>query len=129
MRHAAAIDVVGQVIQRVQPNAVILWRRAFDRAEIDVVNLTFASVINEIQIRSANAFDGGNVQFHRPDTAMHRRRAALHGLGERSGGIIDVKGHGVGRRAMLVAEIRHLAIAVHVEDEVDAALRIATDVL
>jgi hypothetical protein len=44
-------------------------------------------------------------------------------------GIGDAERHRIGRRPMLLAEIRDLAGIVHVEQEVDVALRVAADIL
>ena len=129
MRHAAAVHIMGQVIERVQADTVVIGRRACDRLEIDIIDFAFAGLVDKVKVRPADAGDGGNVQFHRADPAIDRGGAALHRFGKGGGGVVDPKGHGVGRRAVLVAELRDLADALHVEQEIDVALGVAADIL
>ncbi len=74
VRHPPAVDVVGQVIERVQADAAVVRARA-GRAEVDVVDLVLAGAVDEVQVRAADALDRRDVELHRPDRAGHRRRA------------------------------------------------------
>ena len=64
-----------------------------------------------------------------PTGPLHRLGAALDRQLQRLGGVLDAEGHGVGRGAVRGAERRRLAGRLHVEDEVDVALREAQHVL
>jgi len=88
-----------------------------------------AVAVDEIEVRAADPLDGRDVQLHGPDRALHRLRAALHRQLERLGRVADPESHGVGRRAVGLAESRGLALRLHVEDEVDVALAEAEHVL
>ena len=76
VRHPPAIDVVGEVIERVKANRAVIDRRS-GRTEVDVVDFVLARLIDEVQVRPADALDRGDIKFHRPDRTRHRRRPAL----------------------------------------------------
>ena len=43
-----------------------------ERQEIDIVDRMVAIAVDEIDQAAADAFDGRDTQFHRPDLAVHR---------------------------------------------------------
>ena len=126
--HLPALQVVREVIERVEADAVGLGHGAFDRLEIDIIDGRCTRPVDQIEVRPANALDRRDVELHRPDLAGYRRSAALDGKLQRLVRIGNPERHGIGRRPAFFAELRGLAVRLHVEDEIDVALRIAADV-
>ena len=129
MVHPAAIDVVGQVIERVEAYRCLIARCAGDRYEIDVVDFLRAIAIDQIEVRSANALDCRDVEFHRADGPMHRGRTTLHRFIERLPRVMHAERHRVGGWAVRITEFGDLSFRFHVQQEIDVALLIAADIL
>ena len=129
MVHAAAIHIMGQVIQRVQADGVLVRRSTRDRREIDVIDGAAAGAVDQIQVRPADPLDCGDIQLARAVLAADRGCAAFQRQFQRLGGIGDAECHGVGGGAVRLAEIGDLPGGVHVEQEIDVALGIAADIL
>ena len=128
--HAAAMDVVGQVIEIMQSRLLGLRIALADPDEIDVPDRALLAVsVDEIEQRSANALDGWNGELHRADLAFEglgaqRQRAVIGLLG-----IDDAEGHGAGAWPMLGRELLGERIGLGIDDEVDVALAPERDLL
>jgi hypothetical protein len=68
--HASAMDVVGQVIDTSQPDP--RHSAIFQGREVDIVDRPLAVSVDEIDQAAADPFDGGDVELHRSDLAVHR---------------------------------------------------------
>ena len=116
------MDIVGEVIEIGEPDTFDPLRRARQGDEIDVVDVLRAIAIDEIEVGAADTLDRWDVQLHRADSALHRRRPSLDRELERLAGVAHAEGHGVGRGTVRRAEVGRLTLRLHVEDEVDVAL-------
>src|SRR5690606_497718 len=85
--------------------------------------------VDQIDQAVADALDGGDGEFHRPDMGFDAPGAELAGALVGLGGIPDAEGHGTDRRTMDAGEALGKAFRLGIEDEVDVALAIKRDVL
>ena len=120
--HLPAAHVVGQVVDALQADGVVIRAAAFDVLEVDIVDGLVAIAIDEIQQRAADAFDAGNVQLAEVGVAAHQLGALLLDVGRGLGGVPDPEGHGAGAGAMLLAEGTHVPGGAAVEHDVDVVL-------
>src|SRR3954471_4409939 len=77
MLHPPAIDVVGEVVERVQAHraGVALGPRHW--LEVDVVDLLRAVAVDEIEVGAAYPLDGGDFEFARPARRLDWRCATF----------------------------------------------------
>ena len=127
--HAAAMDVVGEVIDIGQAGAARVGLHARHGHEVDVVDAAVAVAIDQEDQAVADALDGRDVQLHRADLALHRLGAERLRPLQGGAGILDAKGHGADRRSVHAGEGLGEAVGLGVDDEVDLALAIERHVL
>ena len=127
--HAALIDVVGDVIDGGQALAVRTALGALDGREIDVVDRSITVAVDEIDEAAADAFDGRDVELHRPRRTRDRLGAELDGPGVGPARILDAKRHGAHRGAVHPGEGLGEAVGLGIDDEIDIALAIEGDIL
>src|SRR3546814_9707558 len=72
-----SVHIVGEVVERVKAGGVVVADGALDRLEVDVVDLLGAIAVDQIKERTADAFDGGDIEFVGPARRRDRRGAAL----------------------------------------------------
>ena len=121
--HVAAIDVVGDVIDLAEPDAVVREPRArVGRHKVDVVDRMLAVTVDQIDHAAADAFDGRDVKFHRPDLVAERLGASGDQLCVRGGRILDPERHGTGARSVRFGETAAVTVGFGVDDEVHIAL-------
>ena len=128
--HAAAVDVVGEVIDELQAVPHRMAVHAVDELEVDVVDRpALAMAVDQVQRRAADTLDRRQAQLHRAGRDLDRLGAQLQcaGIGQRR--VLDPKRHAAGRWAMLGSEVRGRAARLVVDDEVDLALAIQHHVL
>src|SRR5690606_16987396 len=122
-RHAATMHVVCQVVDIGQADAFRIALGALDRHEVDIIDGAARSVaVDQIDQAVADALDGGDGEFHRPDMGFDAPGAELAGALVGLGGIPDAEGHGTDRRTMDAGEALGKAFRLGIEDEVDVAL-------
>src|SRR5258708_4008322 len=140
LRHAAAVHVVGQVIDEGKTGAGRRWRIAAPEAlearqgpEVDVVDRVAVCVlgiaVDKVDEGVADAFDRRNVELAGAGRILHAPRAALDELVIGARGIAYPECHGAYARAMATREILGERAGLGVEDEVDVALLVERDVL
>ena len=128
--HAAAVDVVRQVIDDREAAAGRVAVHTFDEVEVDVVDRRAVLVaVDQVDGRATDALDGGQAQLHRPGRDLDRLGALLECAVVGEMRIMHAKRHAARARAMLAREIPGLALRLVVDDEVDAALSPQADVL
>ena len=118
--HVAAMDVVREVVDERQARR--LERLGRDRPKVHVVDGVFAVPVDEIDERSPDADDRGNVEFHRPDAVAMRLRAERDRALERRRRIPYAKRHGAHGRPMRLGELLRERVGLGIDDEVDVAL-------
>jgi hypothetical protein len=119
--HAAAMGVVGQMVDPDQPDP----RHGFlrdQRHEIDIVDRLPAIAVDEVDQAAADPLDRRDVELHRPELAMHRLGAEPDRpvIGRR--GILDPEGDRADRRPVQPGKRLGKAFRLGVDDEVDVAL-------
>jgi hypothetical protein len=120
--HAAAVDVVRQVVDQPQAVALGMAVDAVDELEVDVVDaLAVLEAVDQVQRRAADALDGRQAQFHRPGRDLHRLRAALQRQRVGLVRVAHAKGQATGAGAVFGGEVRGQAARLAVDDEVDAS--------
>src|SRR5262249_14655192 len=70
--HAAAMDVVREVIDIGQADAPWIGVDSRRSHEVDVIDAAVAVAVDEKDEAVADALDRRDIQFHRPDLALHR---------------------------------------------------------
>ncbi|MNF70890.1 hypothetical protein D3C84_528210 [compost metagenome] len=120
--HLPAFDVVGQMIQLLQADRVVVRRTAFDVLEIDVVNALVAVAVDQIQQGTADAFDAGDIQLAEVGVAAHQLRPLRLDIGRRLGRIFHPESHGAGAGPVLQSELVDMSGGAAVEHEVDVVL-------
>ncbi|MCY1354756.1 hypothetical protein D9M69_411470 [compost metagenome] len=113
---------MGQVVDALQAHGVVIRRTALDELEVDVVDALVAVAVDQVQQRTADALDAGNVQFAEVGVAADQGGAPGLDVGGGLGRVLHPEGHGAGARAVLQAELAHVAGGVAVEDDVDVVL-------
>src|SRR5205085_1494631 len=94
----------------------------------DVVDRAVAVTVNEIDHAAADAFDRGDVEFHRADLVVERLGAALEQLVIRGDSILDAERHRAGRWSVRLREARPVTVGFRIDDEVHTALTKKSDV-
>src|SRR5690606_2738858 len=120
--HLPAAHVVGQVVDALQTDSIVVGAAAFDVLEVDVIDALVAIAVDQIQQRAADAFDAGNVQLAEVGVAAHQFGPLLLDVGGGLGGVLDPEGHGAGTGAMLLAEGTYVAGGTAIEHDVDVVL-------
>ena len=129
-RHPAAVDVVRQVIERLQAVADRAPIDAGQELEVDVVDrLAVLEAVDQVERRAADALDRRQAQLHRPGRHLERLRAELERARVGLVRIADAKGEPARRRPVLGGEVAGVALRLAVDDEVDVALAEQDDVL
>ena len=77
MVHPAAVHIVGEVVERVQADVVVVAARARHRLEIDVVDLLGAVAVDEVEVGAADPLDRRDVELARAARGLDRHGAAL----------------------------------------------------
>src|SRR3546814_182893 len=98
--HPSAFQIMRQMVERMEADAVAVLAGAGLRDEIDIIDFLRAIAIHKIKVRAANALNSGNVEFHWSGFAFYRRSAPLDRQLERLGRIMYPEGHGIGGRSM-----------------------------
>ena len=130
IRHATAIDVVGQVVDELQARPHRMTLHAFDEIEVDVIDRrALTKPVDQVQRRTANALDCRQTQLHRARGDFNRLRAQLQRTVVGFLRILDPKRHTAHRRAVLSREVGGDAVGLAVEDEIDLTLTIERHVL
>ena len=130
IRHATAVHVVRHVVDDSEPVAQRMAVRALDEIEVDVVDrLAFLEAVDQVQGRTADALDGGQVQFHRAGAKFYRLCTQFECALESQARVLDPESQPAGRGPVLRREIRGHAARLAVDDEVDVALAVQRDVL
>src|SRR5262249_20224666 len=123
--HAPAMDIVGEMIDVIEPNSFGARIALADPVEIDLVDRAFLAIaIDKIDLQTADAFDGGNVELDRPDPGLRRLGAERQGPLEGVTCIDHAKGHGGSARSMLFGKALRKRALLGIDDEVYAALAI-----
>ncbi|MNT21252.1 hypothetical protein D3C72_1565860 [compost metagenome] len=119
-----------EVVDEVQAVAHGAAVHAFDEFEVDVVDgLAVFKAVDQIQRCAADALDGGQAQLHGAGGDFDGLGAQVECALVRLVGVFHTKGHAAGRRAVLGAKVRGLAVGLAVQDEVDAVLAVQHHVL
>ncbi|MNN40578.1 hypothetical protein D3C81_1546580 [compost metagenome] len=78
--------------------------------------------VDEVQQRTANAFDAGDVQLAEVGVAADQLGTLGLDVGGGLGGVLHPEGHGAGARAVLLGELMDVAGRAAVEHDVDVVL-------
>ena len=124
--HPPALQIVGEVVERVEADAVIVDAGAGGR-EVGVVDARCC--VDQIEVCAANAFDRGDVELAGAVVAGDLSRAAVEREFYRVRAVRNAERHRIGGGSVRVAEAGDLARFIHVEQEVDVALCVAADIL
>ena len=129
-RHAAAVDVVREVVHQLQAVACRVAVDALEELEVDVVDrLAVLEAVDEVERRAADALDRRQAQLHRAGRYFDRLRAELQRAVVGLVRVLDPEGQAAGRGAVLAREVPGKALRLAVDDEVDVALAVERDVL
>ncbi|MNO91899.1 hypothetical protein D3C76_834580 [compost metagenome] len=120
--HLPALDVVGQVVDGHQADGVVVGAAAFDELEVDVIDAVRTVAVDEVQQRTADAFDAGDVQLAEVGVAADQLGTLGLDVGGGLGGVLHPEGHGAGARAVLFGELVDVAGRAAVEHDVDVVL-------
>ena len=127
-RHAALVHVVGQMVDRTEPDPG--RRHARDQGhEIDIVDRVFAVAVDEVDEAAADPLDRRDVELHRPDLAVHRLGAEPDRpvIGRRR--VLDPERDRADRGPMQPGKRLGKALGLGIDDEIDPALAVERDVL
>src|SRR5471032_1406002 len=138
--HAAAMDVVGQVVDIGQAMADRIGLRARDGDEVHVVDADVADgallaavlalpAVDQVDQRIADALDGGDVQLHRAGLVVETPGAQFQRALVGMRGVVDADGDGAHGRAVVAREALRERVLLGVDDEVDVALAVQRHVL
>jgi hypothetical protein len=128
--HAAAVHVVGEVVDQLEAVPARMALHAVQELEVDVVDrLAVLEAVDQVERRAADALDRGQAQLHRTGGDLHRLRAQFERARIRPVRVLNAKRHGARRRPVLGREVRRRAARFVVDDEVDAALAVQRNVL
>ena len=123
MRHAATVDVVGEVVDGVQ---ACTHRLPVHPGQVDEVNVVdgqrIAVAVDEIDDGTANAPQRRQTQFHGPVANFHGFGATFYSQRIGLGGVPYPPPHATGGRPVLGGEVVGRAAWLVVDDEVDAPL-------
>src|SRR5579872_6487316 len=123
--HASLMDVVRQMVDRRQADALRRLLDARYRHKIDVVDrATRAVAVDEVDEAAADALDRRDVQLHRADPALDRLGAELDRPAIGQGRVGDPKRDGTNARAVKPREALRKAFRLGIDDEIDIALTI-----
>ena len=121
---------MGDMIDRRQARPVM--RKAARRIgghKIHVIDGLGAIAVNQIDHAAADAFDGGDVQLHRPHGIGERRGAARQQLAIRRARVRDPEGHGAGAGAVGGGEPGTMAARLGIDHEIGVALAVQRHLL
>ena len=129
VRHAAAIHVMGQMVDDFQASAHRMAIHTFDEHKVDVIDrAAFTVTVDQVQRRAADAFDRWQVEFHRTRRDFDRLRTQFQRTGVGLLGIAYTKRHAAHRRAVFSREVGRHTVRLVIEDQVDVALTIQVHV-
>ena len=121
------MHVVGQVVDRGEPDPG--GRPVGDqRVEINIVDRAVAIAVDEVDEAAADPLDRRDVQFHRPELAVHRLGAELDRAVVGRGGVLDAERDRADRGPVQARESLRKALGLGVQDEIDIALLVERDV-
>ncbi len=104
--HAAAVDVVGQVIDLEETASLRVPVDAIEELEIDVIDGGAALItVDQVQRRSADALDGRQAELHRAGRNIDRLSAQLERAVVGFVRVAYAKRHAAGRRTVFLREI------------------------
>ncbi len=130
VRHAPAINVVGEVVDDLQAGTDRVAVHTFDELEVDVVDrAAFLETVDQVQRRTADALDRWQAQLHRAGFDFHRLGAQFQGAGIGLVGVTHAERHAAYRRAVFGGEVRGDALGFVVQDQVDVTLAIQVHIL
>ena len=125
IRHAPAVDVVGQVVDDFQARAHRMAIDTFYKHKVDVINrAAFTVAINQVQWCATNALDSRQIQFHRASRNFNRLRAQLQRPSISLLCIAHPKSHAAHRRAMFGGKVRSDTVRFIIENQIDLALTV-----
>src|SRR5947208_72130 len=111
------MNIVGQVIDAGEADARH-YRVGHQRREVDIIDRPLAVTVDEVDQTAADSLDGGDVELHRSDLAVHglgaERDRALVGLGC----VGDAKGDRAYRWTVQSGEGLGKALRLGIEDKV-----------
>src|SRR5229473_1615992 len=130
LRHAPAMDVVRQVIDVGEADALGIVLDAGQILEVDVVDrAALAVTVDQVDQRIADALDRRDIELHRPDLALDapgaKRQRPLVGEGR----VLDPERDGANAGAVHARETLGEAVLLGIDDEVDVALAVERDIL
>ena len=130
VRHPTAVDVVGEMVDVREADALRRTRRAGQPLEVDVVDARpFSVTIDEIERRAPDRADRRQAQLHRAGRQVDRLGAEFERTRISMLGIGDTERHAASPRPVLLGEESCLAVPFAVDDEVDAALPVERHIL
>src|SRR5437762_7185383 len=140
LRHAAAMHVVGKVVDKGQAGTGRRGRiaaperlEALQGPEVDVVDGIAVGIlgitVDKVDERVADALDRRNVELAGASRILHAPRAALDQFPIGAGRVAHAERHRTHARAVAAREILRERARLGVEDEVDVALLIECDIL
>ena len=127
MIHPALEHVVGQMVDRGEADARHVL--VADAHEIDVVDRVPAIAVDQIERAAADAFDGRDVELHRPGPPGERLGAELERAAIGGGRIFDPERHGADAGPVGGGKRLGGALRFRVQDEIDVTLAVLGDVL
>ena len=127
--HAAAMDIVGEMVDLEKPDALRRRIGAGQRQEIDVVDGAVAIAVDEIDEAAADPLDRRNVELHRTDLALDALGAQRQRAGIGLGGVADAERHGADRGTVQAREGLGEALRLGIDQEIDLALAVERHVL
>ena len=125
--HIAAMDVVGQVVDLIEP-CVHLGHAGLPVGVEDKVHVidgaALAIAIDKGEGTLADAVDGGDVEFHGADFAHKRLGPLANGVLLGTAGIAHPKRHAAHARTMGPGKLLRLGVGLGIDHEVDVPLAI-----
>ena len=128
--HAAAMNVVGQVIDVGEADALRIVIDPRQEFEIDVVDAALLAVaVDQVDQRIADALDRRDVELHRPDLVLDTPGAERQRPLVGEGCVLHPEGDRADRRAVHARKALGEAVGLGIDDEVHVALAVERDVL
>ena len=123
--HAAAMDIVCQVVDDRETHTRGVRIDAGQRHEIDVVDCAARAIaVDEVDQAAANPLDRRDVELHRPDAAEHRLGAQFDRPLISHRGILHPERDCTDARAVQPRKALRKAFRFGIDDEIDVALAV-----
>ena len=130
MRHAAAINIVRQVIDNLETSADGIAIHTGQIVKINIVNgQSVAIAVHQINHRAANAANGGQAKLHGTSACFNRLSTPRNRLVIGNARILHPKRHAAGRWPMFSRKIGRRAFGFVIGDQIDFALPPQIDIL